>query len=250
MSEYHFVTLTREGPAARIDLARPDQLNALDPALIADLRAALDAVAASDARVLVLGAQGRAFCAGVDLKFVSSPAYTPEASAKFIDDARAIVTLLETMPQATIARVQGYCFTGGLELALGCDLIVAASDASFSDTHAKLGLISRWGMSQRLPRRIGSQRAREMSFTSRRVPADEAAAIGLILKAVPVEALDSEVDALVAQIAANSAESIAAYKQLFRTAENAGLDAGIAEEAAIRLARTDRAERIAGFTAR
>ena len=233
------VRLERSGPIARLTFDRPQVLNALSPTLIAEALAATEEVAASDARVLIVSGAGKAFSAGVDLKASTAADHTREAARRFSEQARALAILFETMPQATIAEVQGYCFTGALELALGCDLIVAADDAVFCDTHGKLGLRPGWGLSQRLPRRIGGQRAREMSFTARRVGAAEAARIGLILESVPRVALAARVNELALQIAEMSPGAIAAYKALYRAAE-AGLDEGLAFETAYRAPRGER----------
>ena len=231
------VRLVRDGPVARLVFDRPAQLNALTPSLIAQALQAAEAIAASDARVLVVSGAGRAFSAGVDLKAASSPDYTRDVARHFSEQARALALLFETMPQAVIAQVSGYCFTGGLELALACDLIIAADDAIFCDTHGKLGLRPGWGLSQRLPRRIGAMRAREMSFTARRVGAAEAARIGLALEHIRVDRLARRVDELARQIAEMSPRSITAYKALYRASETLGLDEGLAFEAAYNVPR-------------
>ena len=231
------VRLDRDGPIARLVFARPQALNALSPTLIAEALQVAEDVATSDARVLIVAGDGKAFSAGVDLKASTSADYTRDVARRFSEQARALALRFETMPQAAIAQVQGYCFTGALELALGCDLIVAADDTVFCDTHGKLGLRPGWGLSQRLPRRIGGQRAREMSFTARRIGAEEAVRIGLALEAVPRAALDARVRELALQIAEMNPDSIAAYKALYRAAE-AGLDEGLAFETSYRRPRS------------
>ncbi|GGZ17521.1 enoyl-CoA hydratase/isomerase family protein [Novosphingobium colocasiae] len=235
------LVLEDNGAVFTLTINRADKLNALSPALVRDLLVMVRKVAASDARVLVLTGAGRAFSAGVDLKSVSSPEYTAESSRAFAADARAVIDLLETMPQATIAKVNGYCFTGGLEIALGCDFIMASDNSVFCDTHAKIGMRPKWGLSQRLPRRIGLQRAKEMSFTARRISAAEAVEIGLILRAVPAEQLDAEVASLAASIVANSADSVTAYKDLYGQVERVGLDEGLCYEATVTLELHDHA---------
>jgi enoyl-CoA hydratase/carnithine racemase len=232
------VRLTQDGPIARLTLARPQSLNALSPELISQALAAAEAVAASDARVLVVTGEGRSFSAGVDLKTTAqNPEFRGEAVRRFSDEARRLALLFETMSQVVIARVTGHCFTGGLELALACDLIVAADDAVFCDTHARLGMRPGWGLSQRLPRRIGQMRAREMSFTARRVGAAEAKALGLVLEVAPLAELDARIEALASAIVANDVASIAAYKTLYRASETHTLDEGLAFEATTRFPR-------------
>jgi enoyl-CoA hydratase len=239
------VRYARQGHVARLTFERPDQLNALSPTLIDEALHVTQEVAASDARVLIVSGAGKSFSAGVDLKAASTPDFGRDAAKLFSDQARALVVLFETMPQATIAQVRGHCFTGGLELALGCDLIVAAEDALFCDTHGKLGLRPGWGLSQRLPRRIGSMRAREMSLTGRRVKADEAVRIGLILEHTPADALEARVTELAEQISASNPNAVIAYKALYRAAENLGLDEGLAFETAYRMPRPAAGERVA-----
>lgn len=243
------VRFRREGERATLTLARPKVLNALSPTLIAECLKVVEAVAASDARVLVIEGEGRSFSAGVDLKAVTAPDYTPLVRKAFSDGARRLCVTLESMRQPTIARVTGHCFTGGLEIALACDFIVAADTAIFCDTHARLGMRSGWGLSQRLPRRIGLVKAREMSFTARRVPAPEARELGLILDAVPEEQLDRRIGALIDQMLANSADALAAYKLLYRKAQTLTLDEGLRFEAEADLPLGDRAGRVAAFSA-
>jgi enoyl-CoA hydratase/carnithine racemase len=243
------VVFSQAGDIARLTFNRPDKLNALSPDLIDKALALSEAVARSDARVLIVSGAGRAFSAGVDLAAVSSPDYGAEAAQRFSDSARKLASCWESAPQAVIAKVSGYCFTGGLELALACDLILASEDATFCDTHAKLGLRPGWGLSARLPRRVGVQRARELSFTARRVGAKEAVALGLILDAVPADVLEDRVLTLAHQIIANSRGSIAAYKDLYAMSQNLPLDQGLKFEARSHYQIADRQQRRASTVA-
>jgi enoyl-CoA hydratase/carnithine racemase len=228
------VSLGLDGAIARLTFERPGQLNALSPALISEALQATRQVAESDARVLIVTGAGKSFSAGVDLKAVSTPDYTREVARRFSEEARELATLFETMRQPTIAMVRGHCFTGGLELAIGCDFIVAADDAQFCDTHGKLGLRPGWGLSQRLPKRIGVMRAKEMSYTGRRLDAATAQAYGLILEHVPGEALEARVTELAEQMAGMQGDALFAYKELYRASENMGLDEGLAFETGFR----------------
>ena len=185
---------------ATIKLNRPDKLNALSiPAMVA-LREHIDAVA-QDPSVgcVVLTGEGRSFCSGHDLESIASGERAP--SKHFESET---IDALENLPMPTIAKIRGHCFTGGLELALGCDLLVATEDAKIGDTHGQWGLAPVWGMSIRLPERVGRSRAKELMFTSRRINGAEAAAIGLVDHAVPPEELDAKVGGLAAEIVANS----------------------------------------------
>jgi len=120
------------------------------------------------------------------------------------------------MPQPVIAAVQGHCYTGALELVLGCDLLICSENAKFFDTHAKWGLSSTWGMSQRLPRRIGDLKAKEVMYTSRLISGQEAATIGLANRCVPDGKLNSAVMELAGAIVENSWFSLRTYKMLMR----------------------------------
>ena len=189
------------GGVSTLTLNRPDKLNALTPAVFVALRAHLDALATDDSvRCVVLTGAGRSFCAGHDLGAIAEGTEAP--SRHFETET---VDALEQLPKPTIAKIKGHCFTGGLELALGCDLLVAAESAQLGDTHGQWGLVPVWGMSVRLPERIGRSRAKELMFTSRRITGAQAFAIGLVDRVAPDAELDSAVDALAAEIAANSA---------------------------------------------
>ena len=186
---------------SRLTLNRPDKLNALSPSVFAELRAHIDAIAVdSDIRCVILEGSGKAFCAGHDLDSIASG---ERAHSKHFEPET--VDALEALPQPTIVRIQGHCYTGGLELALGCDLLIAGESAKLGDTHGQWGLAPVWGMSIRLPERVGRSTAKELMFTSRRVNGTEAARIGLVDRVVADADLDSTVDALAAEICANSA---------------------------------------------
>jgi enoyl-CoA hydratase len=227
-------TLRVHGRVATLTLNRPAKLNALSPSLLADAVAEVESLRGTGTGVLIIAGAGRAFSAGADLDAMSGSDFTREDGRRFQALAKKLTHLLETIPQITIAKVHGLCLTGGLELALACDLIVAADEAEFADTHAQIGFRPMWGLTQRLPRRIGIMRARELSFTGRRVKGKEATALGLALEAVPATSLDARVDALAAAIIENNPDSLAAYKALYHQSQNLMLDEGLRYEAAAR----------------
>lgn len=171
---------------AILTLNRPQALNALSPALFVELRQHIDALAGQTDAIgcVILCGKGRSFSAGNDLKAIQSGEVAPSRhfQAETLD-------AIERLPQPVIAAVQGHCYTGSLELALACDLMVAAENAKFADTHGKWGMSPTWGMSQRLPRRIGLLAAKEMMFSGRIVGGAEAAAIGLANRCVPDDRL-------------------------------------------------------------
>ena len=211
-----------DGGVATLTLNRPDALNALSPAVFVELRSHLDAIAAATGEIgcVVLRGAGRSFCAGNDLRAIQAGerAPSPHFQAETLE-------AIEHLPQPVIAAVQGHCYTGGLELALACDLLVAAESARFADTHGKWALTPTWGMTQRLPRRIGPLRAKEMMFSGRAVDGREAAAIGLANRCVPDAELETVTAELARQIVANSWHTLRADKMLV----NGGQDFGLAE---------------------
>jgi len=209
-----------------LTLNRPDKLNAMNPSAFVELRDHLESIRDDETvRVVVLAGAGRSFCAGNDLGSIAAgeKAPTPHFQAETID-------LLEALPQATIARVHGHCFTGALELVLGCDLILCADDAQIGDTHGQWGLVPVWGMSVRLPERIGVAKAREMSFTAKRISGVEAAAMGLANRSVPLDELDGVVAEMAGQIVANSPDTVSMMKRLIFDAQGMERTAALERE--------------------
>lgn len=211
---------------ATLTLNRPDKLNAVTPAVLATLRKHLAELAGrDDLHCLVLTGAGRSFCAGHDFTALSSE---DALEARF--DEAATIDELETFPTPTIARIQGHCLTGGLELALGCDLLVAADTARLGDTHGKWGLPPVWGMSVRLPERVGTARAKELTFTSRVIDGAAAERIGLVDRCVPAAELDATVRALIDEIAANSPSGNRIYKSLYAQRRHLDREAALRSE--------------------
>lgn len=200
MSDDDLVLRDDADGVATLTLNRPDKLNALTPDSFVALRRHVDAIADDDAvRCVVLRGAGRSFCAGHDLGSIASGERAP--SRHFEPET---VDALEALPQPTIAQLHGHCFTGGLELALACDLLVAAETTKLGDTHGQWGLVPVWGMSVRLPERVGRSTAKELMFTSRRITGAEAAAVGLVDRCVADDELGDTVAALAAEVCANS----------------------------------------------
>ncbi|MDE2404468.1 MAG: enoyl-CoA hydratase/isomerase family protein [Sphingomonadales bacterium] len=208
-----------------LTLNRADKLNALDTAAFAELDAQLAALEAAGDRIgcVVLRGAGRAFCAGADLN-----AFGAGNVAKTFKPH--IIERLANLPQPVIAAVHGACMTGGLELALAADLIVADATARFADTHGKWGFVGEWGMTQRLPRRVGLGQARRLMFTAQPVDAAEAHRIGLVDLLAPAGGLDALVAETAAQILANSWHTNRANKRLLRDTDGMTLNQGLAHE--------------------
>ncbi len=200
-----------------LTLNRPQALNALSPSLFQELRAHVDDIAGrtDDIGCVVLCGRGRSFSAGNDLKAIQAGETAPSRhfQAETLD-------AIEALPQPVIAAVQGHCYTGSLELALACDLVIAADDARFADTHGKWGMSPTWGMSQRLPRRNGLTAAKDMMYSGRVVSGEEAVRMGLALRCVPAAELMTEAEALARGYLESSWFTLRADKMLV----NRGLD--------------------------
>lgn len=201
-----------------------------------------------DVRAILLTGAGRAFSAGVDLKVLGDRPIVNGSVGEILDvPARRAIRLMELAPKPVVARVNGHCFTGALELALGCDLIYTAAEAKIGDTHAKWGVRPSWGMSQRLPRRVGMARAKELSLTARSISGKEAADIGLANDCAPAAELDDLVASVIERMLENSPHVLAAYKVLYRDTEDRTLTAGLAFEAGTTFEIPDTGERLSGF---
>ncbi len=202
---------------ATITLNRPEKLNAITRTMLKEAAKAI-ASAAKDKSVgvIVLTGAGRAFSAGVDLTELGGRLLEKGGVGDYLDTpARDLIREIQTVSKPVIAKINGHCYTGALELALACDLVVCAEDAKLGDTHTKWGLRPSWGMSARLPAAVGHRRARELSFTARTFTGAEAAAWGLANRAAPAAELDAAVRQMADAMLQNSREAIAAYKALY-----------------------------------
>ena len=202
---------TRSGDVGAITIEKPP-LNLFDRSLVEGLEKAVVAAADDRPRALIVRAEGKVFTGGVDVKEFDD--LGGPAAREFASQLLALTHSIEDLPFPTLAAVHNLCLTAGLELALACDLLIAGSTATLSDTHGKWGLAPIWGMSVRLTERVGPSRAKEMMFTAHRVDATAALAIGLVDRAVDDADLDATVDALAAEIAANSAGTNRIVKRL------------------------------------
>jgi enoyl-CoA hydratase len=184
------VELARREEIALFTLNRPEALNALSFAILREIGAAFDEVAASDARALVVtGAGPKSFCAGADIKELLGRSLVEQKRGAEL--GQAVFAKLDRLPIPSVAAINGYAFGGGLELALACNFRVASRNAKLGLPEIKLGLIPGYGGTQRLPRLVGPARAMEMVMTGRTVGAEEAERIGLVNRLAdgdPVEA--------------------------------------------------------------
>lgn len=232
---------------AWITLNRPRVLNAIDAAMRAALGEALrTAEADAEVRVIVLrGAGPRAFCAGADIKEfgeVASPAAAREARV-----AAPWIRPLEDARKPVIASIHGHCLGGGLEMALACDIRIAAEDASFGLPEVGLGMLTGVGGSQRLPRAVGAALAMDMLLTGEPISAARALAAGLVTRVVARDALAAETAALAAQLAARPPRALAFAKEAVRAAQDLPLREGMRLEADLLSLLLNEPERLAAL---
>jgi enoyl-CoA hydratase len=224
VTEFGSATLSREGVVATLVVSRPEALNALSSAVLADIRDALEIVVAwgSSVRGLILTGDGdRAFVAGGDIREMA--ALSPPEAAAYGRVGHDVGQQLEGLPVPVIACVNGYAFGGGTELALACDYIYATESAQFGLPEVKLGLIPGFGGTVRLPRAVGPALAKQLIYTGRVVVADEAERIGLVNGVFPtVERMLAAATADIHLIAANSYTAVATAKSVI--VESAGHD--------------------------
>ena len=209
-----------------LTLNRPDKLNALNVESFRQIAAHLDRIDMTRISCVLLKGAGRSFCAGHDLGDLASG--NEAGSVERFETG--VVERLATLPVPLVAAVQGHCYTGGLELVLAADIIVVSTNAKFADTHAKWDLVPVWGLTQRLPRRVGRTKAMEMMFTSRTYSGEEALSMGLANVCVPEGQLDVEVARICSDILANSTRSTRAMKKLIADTAGLSLAAGLAWE--------------------
>lgn len=248
MAESPVLTETAGG-VMTITLNRPEKMNAITRAMLDDLAAALRKADKNDeVGVVVLTGAGRAFSAGVDLKELGGRKLENGGVGGSLDEpARKVINAILKLPKPVIARINGHCYTGALEIALACDLIVCADDAKLGDTHTKWGLRPSWGMSARLPSAVGRRRAKELSFTARSISGGEAAGWGLANRSVPIDQLDAAVKEFTDAILANSREAIAAYKTLYNKGGNRSEKRALEFEEETPFTISDTNERLAQF---
>src|SRR5213596_3719595 len=213
---YETIDFKADGAVARITLNRPDRLNSFAAQMHEEVRDALANL--HDARVLILTGAGRGFCAGQDLNDRGvAPGEAVDLGETVQRCWNTLIRTLTSLPQPVIARVNGVAAGAGANIALACDIVVAAKEAKFIQSFSALGLIPDSGGTWLLPRLAGQARALGLALTGEPLLAQQAADWGLIWKAVEDEALDSEVDAIAAKLAALPPLGLAAIKHIVRT---------------------------------
>jgi len=220
---YETIEFKNEGGIGRLTLNRPDRLNSFTVQMheeVADALSKLEGV-----RVLVLTGAGRGFCAGQDL---NDRAVAPGAAVDLGESVELrynpLVRKLVSLPFPVIARVNGVAAGAGANIALACDIVIAARSAKFIQSFASIGLIPDSGGTWALPRLVGQARALGLALTAEPLPAEQAAQWGLIWKAVEDERLDEEVDALAARFSAAPTKGLARIKKMIRESWSHSLD--------------------------
>jgi enoyl-CoA hydratase len=224
----------REG-IATLTLNRPEAMNALSRELRGAISAAFGDLHGDGAiRVVILTGEGRAFCAGFDLKELGAEDTGGTAALEETD----VLAAMQVFEGPIIGAINGHAITGGFELALACDLLVASTEARFADTHIRVGVLPGWGLSQKLPRLIGISRAKELSLTGNPIGAEQALAWGLVNRVVPPNELLPTCRALAADMLSCDANALRGYKKLIDRGYGMALSDALKHEAdaAIRFA--------------
>jgi enoyl-CoA hydratase len=230
VTDDELVTRTDRGAVLVLTMNRPSSRNALNRELIRSLYAALKSADADDSvRAVVLTGADPAFCAGVDLKEAARDGMKYFAEFK----SNSCISAVAEMRTPTLGAINGATFTGGLELALGCDFLIASERAVFADTHARVGILPGGGMTARLPRVVGAAMARRMSMTGEVVDAVRAERIGLVTEVVAHDRLLVRAVELAGQIAEVPKPTMLGLKDIYVTGAAAVVDPALAAEAAI-----------------
>ena len=244
-----FVTYEPQGAVAYLIINRPEALNALNSQVLADLDAALDAIDLDAVRCLIVrGAGEKSFVAGADIAQMKG--LTKAEGESFGKQGNDVMRKLETLPIPTIAAVGGYALGGGCELAMSCDIRVAADNAVFGQPEVGLGITPGFGGTQRLPRLVGTGIAKELIYTGRQVKAEEAKSIGLVNKVVPAESLLDEAKAMLRTILEKAPMAIRYSKVAINRGMDVDMRAGLELEkdlAAITFGTEDKQEGMDAF---
>ncbi len=228
------VTIDDRGPVRHVVLNRPDKRNAMSQALLVELRDALSAAADDPAvHCVILRGEGRVFSAGVDLNELASFAGDPSVLRPFRGVFLDCANLCEQMPKPVVCQIHHTCVGGALEVALGCDLRIAAEGSQFGLPEVRFGIIPDVGGSSRLPAVVGLGRAKELIMTARMIDASEAHRIGLVNRVVPAEELEATTQALVDELLANSHVAVGRAKAVMDASARPALAATLEMEVAV-----------------
>ena len=216
---------TKEG-IAMITLNRPEKRNAINRELLVHLYNYLDEVSNNDKiRVAVITGNGKSFCAGLDLSVIKTEnLFDPRSDGKDLQD------VFKNCEKPIIGAINGHAITGGFEIALNCDFLMASERASFADTHAKVGIHPGWGMTQLLRQAVGQRMARQLSFTCQFISAQKALQCGLVNEVVPHEELVSRTKQISTEICSVNQEMLRVVKGLIKYKDQVTLQEAFAHE--------------------
>jgi enoyl-CoA hydratase len=225
-----YVNVERENGVAVLTIDRQEKLNALDRQVVEEIgQALLELEAETPRAIVVTGAGERSFIAGADIKAMS--VMDPLEAKRFSEIGHAAMALLDRSPVPTIAAVNGFALGGGCEVALACDVRIAAENATFGFPEVSLGILPGMGGTQRLPRLVGPALAKELVFTARRVGAEEARQMGLVNRVVPRGGALNAARGLAAEISANGPLAVRHAKAAANRALDVDLISGLEYEA-------------------
>ena len=244
------VRLTRDWApgTALLTFDRPEALNAVNDTVLDDLEAALARLESdTEGRAVVLTGAGRAFVGGGDIAHMA--ALTPDEGERFVYRGQRLLRRLDRLPLVTIAAINGFAFGGGLEIALACDLRLAAESAELGLPEVSVGLIPGWGGTQRLVRLVGRGIAKDLVLTGRRLSAPEALALGLVNRVSPAAGLLDACREIAAAVGQNSFLAVRQAKKAIDEGADLSLDQGLVVEAEAWLVNFCSADRVEGLRA-
>jgi len=247
------VTVTVEDDVARVTLDHPELRNALTGELADGLVAAMETVADSEARCVVVAGEGSAFCAGGDVNAMvegtEQDERDPEVTRAAVERTASAVTAVATCEVPTVAAVEGPAYGAGAALAIACDVVVASEEAGISFGFRRVGLAVDSGVSYHLPRIVGESTAKTLIFTGEMVEADRAADLGLFNRVVPGDSFDEELEAFVEQVATGPTAALSASKRLVEEGNRRSLSEAVAAETDAQVAMTETADHAEGVRA-
>ncbi len=213
-----------------VTINRPDKLNAMNTEVAKELISTFELIGYDDnIKVVILTGEGqKAFSAGADISYMSR--ISPDESVLYAKTGQLVTATLELLKQPTIAAINGFALGGGCELAMSCDIRIAADTAMLGQPEVTIGIPPGWGGTQRLMRLVGAAKAKELVYTGKMIKAEEAKEIGLVNQVVPLESLQEEVLKMAQRIAKNSAMGVQMSKVAINKGGNADLDTGLALE--------------------
>ena len=224
------VTTSKSDGVCTVKINRPDKLNAMNMDVAKELIKTFENLGRDDSvKVIILTGEGdKAFSAGADIEYMSK--ITPDESVEYAKLGQLVTSTVELVKQPTIAAVNGFALGGGCELAMSCDIRLAADTAKMGQPEVTIGIPPGWGGTQRLLRIVGIAKAKELVYTGRIIKADEAKEIGLVNHVFPLASLHEEAMKIAQKIAGNSAIGVQMSKTAINKGRNADLDTGLSVE--------------------